>query len=55
MMQQMYGLIKKDKTRNEDIQDKVGVASVEEKMQESRLRRFKHVKRRCMNALVLRR
>jgi len=45
MLRWMCGHTRKDKIRNEVIRDKVGVASVEEKLQESRLRRFEHVKR----------
>jgi len=37
---------------NEDIQNKVGVASLEDKMREARPRLFEHVKRRCSDALV---
>lgn len=36
----------------EDTQSKVGVASVEDKLQEARLRWFRHVKGRCMDTLV---
>lgn len=43
-----------DKIRNEDIQDKVGMASMEDKMQEAKLRRFGHVKRRDIDAPVRR-
>lgn len=39
-----------DKIRNEDIQAKVGVVPMEDKMQEVRLRWFKHVKRRSTDA-----
>ncbi|KAG5570465.1 hypothetical protein H5410_060231 [Solanum commersonii] len=39
-----------DKIRNEVIQEKVGVASVANKMKEARLRWFRHVQRRCINA-----
>ena len=37
---------RKDKVRNEDILTKIGVASIEEKMRENRLRWFDHVWRR---------
>lgn len=38
---------RREKIRNEDIRHKVGVASIEDKMQETRLRWFGHVQRRC--------
>ncbi|KAG5628789.1 hypothetical protein H5410_000506, partial [Solanum commersonii] len=37
-----------DKIRNEVIREKVGVASVVDKLREARLRWFGHVKRRCL-------
>uniref|UniRef100_A0A1S3ZQJ6 Reverse transcriptase domain-containing protein n=2 Tax=Nicotiana TaxID=4085 RepID=A0A1S3ZQJ6_TOBAC len=40
--------------KNEVIKDKVGAASVEDKLRESRLRWFRHVKRRDIDALVRR-
>ncbi|XP_075086512.1 uncharacterized protein LOC142169176 [Nicotiana tabacum] len=40
----------KDKIRNEVIRDKVGVTSVEDKLRESRLRWFGHVKKRDISA-----
>ncbi|XP_019240349.1 PREDICTED: uncharacterized protein LOC109220340 [Nicotiana attenuata] len=43
-----------DKIRNEVIQEKVGVASVEDKIREARLRWFGHVKRRSIEAPVRR-
>nr|XP_016475021.1 PREDICTED: uncharacterized protein LOC107796733 [Nicotiana tabacum] len=42
----------KDRIRNEVIRDKVGVTSVEDKLWESRLRWFGHVKRRDIDASV---
>ncbi|XP_055821984.1 uncharacterized protein LOC129890457 [Solanum dulcamara] len=44
----------RERIRNKDIQDKVGVASVEEKMREVRLRWFGHVKMRDNDASVRR-
>ncbi|KAF3634913.1 putative pre-mRNA-processing factor 6-like [Capsicum annuum] len=52
MLQWMCGLTRKDKVRNKIIREKVRVISVEDKLREVRLRWFKHVMRRCMNALA---
>jgi len=38
MLHWMYGNTRIDKVRNEDIRTKMGVASIEEKMRENRLR-----------------
>ena len=40
--------------RNEDIRTKIGIASIEEKMRENRLRWFGHVRRRPTDAPVRR-
>ena len=50
----MCGLTRSDRVRNEIIREKLGVASVEDKMREVRLRWFGHVMRRCTNAPVRR-
>ncbi|KAF3635097.1 hypothetical protein FXO37_26166 [Capsicum annuum] len=50
----MCGLNRGDRVRNETIREKVGVASVEDKMREVRLRWFGHVMRRGMDAPVRR-
>jgi len=42
------------KIRNEVIRGKIGVASIEDKMREIRLRWFGHVRRRLMDAPVRR-
>ncbi|PHU30868.1 hypothetical protein BC332_02961 [Capsicum chinense] len=46
--------IRRDKIRNEDISDKVGVASMVDKMRKATLRSFGHVKRRHVDAPVRR-
>lgn len=45
---------RRDKIRNEDIRDKVGVALIEDKMWESRLRWLRHVQKKCVDTLVRR-
>ena len=46
MLRWMCGNTKRDKVRNEDIRNKISVASIEEKMRENRLRWFGYVRRR---------
>ncbi|KAH0465637.1 hypothetical protein IEQ34_005740 [Dendrobium chrysotoxum] len=46
MLRWMSGFILRDRIRNEHIREKVGVAPVEDKIRESRLRWFGHIKRR---------
>ncbi|KAG5570522.1 hypothetical protein H5410_060288 [Solanum commersonii] len=50
----MCGHTRSDKIRNEVIREKVGVASLVDKLREARLRWFGHVKRRCADAPVRR-
>lgn len=50
----MCGHTTRDRIRNEDIQDKVGVTSVVDKMMKVRHRRFRHMKRKCTNVAVRR-
>ncbi|KAF3636900.1 1-aminocyclopropane-1-carboxylate oxidase -like protein 1 [Capsicum annuum] len=52
MLRWMCGLIRRDRVRNETIQEKVGVASLEDKMRKVRLRWFGHVMRRGTDAPV---
>jgi len=43
-----------DKIRNEDIRERVGVTPMDDKMQEARLRLFGHVRKRSLDAPVMR-
>ena len=52
MLRWMCSHIRKDKIRNEVIRNKVRVVPIEEKMRETRLRWFDHVRRRPVDALV---
>ena len=54
MIRWMCGFTRLDRIRNVAIRERVGVAPLEDKMRESRLRWFGHVKRRCANAPVRR-
>ncbi|KAM1975200.1 hypothetical protein ACFX15_040005 [Malus domestica] len=54
MRRWMCGHTRKDKIRNEDIRGKVGVAEIEGKLRENRLRWFGHVQRRPTDAPVRR-
>ncbi|PHT40405.1 hypothetical protein CQW23_19259 [Capsicum baccatum] len=54
MLRWMCGHTRKDRVRNEIIQEKVGMALVEDKMQEVRLRWFGHVMRRGSDVPVQR-
>ncbi|XP_059313669.1 uncharacterized protein LOC132064632 [Lycium ferocissimum] len=50
MLRWMCGHTRRDRIKNKVIRDKVGVASVANKMRETRLRWFGYVKRRCEDA-----
>ena len=52
MLKWMSGHIIKDNLQNDYIREKVGVAPIEEKMTEARLRWFGHVQRRPIEAPV---
>ncbi|WMV16838.1 hypothetical protein MTR67_010223 [Solanum verrucosum] len=54
MLRWMCGHTRSDRIRNEVIREKVGVASVVDKLREARLRWFGHVKRRGADAPVRR-
>ncbi|PKU83277.1 ataxia telangiectasia mutated family protein [Dendrobium catenatum] len=54
MLRWMSGFTLRDRIRNEHIREKVGVAPVEYKIRESRLRWFGHIKRRPSNDPVMR-
>ena len=54
MLRWMCGHTRKDRVRNKIIQEKVGVASVEDKLRKVRLRWFGHVIRRGPDAPVRR-
>ncbi|KAF3633234.1 putative pre-mRNA-processing factor 6-like [Capsicum annuum] len=54
MLRWTCGIMRVDRVRNEAIRDKVGVASVEDKIREGRLRWFEHVMRRGTDAPVRR-
>ena len=52
MLRWMCGKTRKDKVRNEYFREIVGVAPIEDKLRENRLRWFGHVKRRPLSAPV---
>jgi len=50
----MCGKTKRDTIKNDNIRERVGVASIVEKMVETRLRWFGHAKRRLVDFVVRR-
>ena len=52
MLRWMCGHTRKDRVRNDDIRDRVGVAPIEEKLVQHRLRWFGHIQRRPSEAPV---
>ncbi|CAL5439689.1 unnamed protein product [Camellia sinensis] len=54
MLRWMCGKTRQDKIRNECIREWVGVAPIEDKLRENRLRWFGHIQRRPTDAVVKR-
>ena len=54
MLRWMCGKTRKNRVRNEDIQKMVGVAPIQDKLRENRLRWFGHVQRRPTETVVRR-
>ena len=52
MLRLMCGHTRKDRVRNDDIRDRVGVAPIEEKLVQHRVRWFGHIQRRPPEAPV---
>ena len=52
MLRWIYGHTRRDRVRNDDIRDRLGVALIEEKLVQHRLRWFGHVQRRPPEAPV---
>jgi hypothetical protein len=48
----VYGNTRRDRVRNDDIRDRLGVTPVEEKLVQHRLRWFGHIQRRTTEAPV---
>jgi len=46
------GHTRRDRVRNDDVRDRLGVAPIEEKLVQHRLRWFRHVQQRPPEALV---
>jgi hypothetical protein len=52
MLRWICGNTRRDRVRNDDIRERLGVASVEEKLVQHRLRWFGHIQWRPADALV---
>jgi hypothetical protein len=52
MLRWICGYTRKDRIKNDDIRDKLGVAPIQEKLVQHRLRWFYHIQRRPPEALV---
>lgn len=52
MLRWMCGHTRRDRVRNDDIRDRVGVAPIAEKLVQHRLRWFGHIQRRPLDAPV---
>ena len=52
MLRSICGHTRRDRVRNDDIRDRLGVAPIEEKLVQHRLRWFGHVQRRPPKAPV---
>jgi hypothetical protein len=52
MLRWICGHTRKDRIRNDDIRDKLGVAPIQEKLVQHRLRWFGHIQRRSLEAPV---
>ena len=52
MLRWIYGHTRIDRVRNDDIRDRLGVAPIEEKLDQHRLRWFGHVQMRPLEAPV---
>jgi hypothetical protein len=52
MLRWIHGHTRMDRVRNDDIRDRLGIAPIEEKLVQHRLRWFSHVQRRPSEASV---
>jgi hypothetical protein len=52
MLRWIYGHTRRDRVRNDDIHERLGVAPVEEKLMQHRLRWFGHMQQRHAEALI---